>query len=150
MEDKNWEQRLQALTHIITSPAPSPPPLHSQYFIAAQVPCYLNWHYPPLLCPKPLIHPKWALSFFLRNLSAGSERPENSWRSKCPYSVPPPVVLAGGVEAAAWGDEERMTEQGRRRVRRKGLVSNVHPLVPFVIPHLLFLPFLHWKHFLDK
>ncbi|RAL48461.1 hypothetical protein DM860_005885 [Cuscuta australis] len=107
MEDMNWEQKLHALTHIITSPAPSPPPLHSQYFIAAQVPCYLTWHYPPLLYPKPLIHLKWALSFFLRNLSVGSECPKNSWRSKCPYNVLPLVVLVGGVEAVAWGDEEK-------------------------------------------
>ncbi|KAI9113519.1 hypothetical protein K1719_015446 [Acacia pycnantha] len=39
---------------ILTSPKATPT-LHSQFFISHQIPCYLNWDYPPILCPKPLI-----------------------------------------------------------------------------------------------
>nr|GLL45820.1 uncharacterized protein LOC7456773 isoform X1 [Ipomoea trifida] len=145
MEEATWQQRLHALTHILTNPEPTPP-LHSQFFISTQVPCYLNWHYPPLLCPKPLLH-KWAISLFLKRLSRFG-LPETSWRSKCPYHQPPPVVLAKGVAEAEWGDEEKRLYV-RQRLRRKPLVSNVHPLIPILVPNLLLLSVFLWNPYPD-
>nr|GMD91915.1 uncharacterized protein LOC7456773 isoform X1 [Ipomoea batatas] len=145
MEEATWQQRLHALTHILTNPEPTPP-LHSQFFISTQVPCYLNWHYPPLLCPKPLLH-KWAISLFLKRLSRFG-LPETSWRSKCPYHQPPPVVLAKGVAEAEWGDEEKRLYV-RQRLRRKPLVSNVHPLIPILVPNLLLLSVFFWNPYPD-
>ncbi|OMO61213.1 hypothetical protein CCACVL1_23685 [Corchorus capsularis] len=74
MEDTTWEQKLHALTHILTSPTISLP-LHSQFFISKQIPCYLNWDYPPILCNKPnsdtfpSLHLKWGISLFLKRVS---------------------------------------------------------------------------------
>ncbi|XP_022715834.1 uncharacterized protein LOC111275024 [Durio zibethinus] len=140
MEDTTWEQKLQALTHILTSPTTSPP-LHSQFFISTQIPCYLNWDYPPVLCNKPntdtfpSLHLKWGFSIFLKRVSRLG-LPETSWRSKCPYYQPPPLILAKGVEEAQWGDGQKR-EYARKRLRRKRLVSNVHPLIPVLVPDLL-------------
>lgn len=151
MEDTTWEQRLQALTHILTSPTATPP-IHSQFFISTQIPCYLNWDYPPILCDKdtttfPSLNLRWGFSLFLKRVSRLG-LPETSWRSKCPYQQPPPLILAKGVEEAQWGDEQRR-EYVRKRVRRKKLVCNVHPLIPVLIPNLLLFSLLLWNPFRD-
>lgn len=152
MEKTSWVQRLNALTHILTNPTTTPP-LHSQLFIATQIPCYLNWDYPPLLCPQsstaaaafalsppPLM--RWAFSQFLKRARRFG-LPETSWRSKCPYQLPPPLVLAKGMEEARWGEEERINYV-RTRLRRKRLGSNVNPLIPIIVPNLLLFSLLFW------
>ncbi|KAL0305707.1 UNVERIFIED_CONTAM: hypothetical protein Sradi_5988000 [Sesamum radiatum] len=84
---RSWEQILNAVTHILTNPTTSPP-LHSQLFIATQIPCYINWDYPPLLCRQSSSTAvRWAFSRFLRRASRFGL--ETSWRSKCPYQLPP-------------------------------------------------------------
>nr|DAD21057.1 TPA_asm: hypothetical protein HUJ06_022520 [Nelumbo nucifera] len=98
-----WEQRIQALTHILTSPIIDQS-LHSQLFISTQVPCYLNWGYPPVLSNKdqknsfPFLHLRGSLSLFEEVSKFGL--PETSWRSKYPFQQPPPLILAKGVEEA--------------------------------------------------
>ncbi|OMO76372.1 hypothetical protein CCACVL1_15724 [Corchorus capsularis] len=145
MEDTTWEQKLHALTHILTSPTISPP-LHSQFFISKQIPCYLNWDYPPILCNKPnsdtfpSLNLKWGISLFLKRVSTLGF-PETSWRSKCPYHQPPPLILAKGVEEAGWSDDQRR-EYARKRLRRKPLYSDVHPFIPIFVPNLLLFSLL--------
>ncbi|GLT80923.1 hypothetical protein SLA2020_523340 [Shorea laevis] len=140
MEDQNWEQKLQTLTHILTNPTTAPP-LHSQFFVSKQIPCYLNWNYPPVLCTKPnsetfpSLHFRWGFSLFLKTV-ARLGLPETSWWCKCPYQQPPPLILSKGVEEARWDDEQRR-EHARRRLRRKRLVSNVHPAIPVLVPNLI-------------
>lgn len=51
MDKTSWEQKLHALTHILTTPTNSPL-LHSQQSIATQIPCYLTWDYKLLLCRR--------------------------------------------------------------------------------------------------
>ncbi|XP_057464227.1 uncharacterized protein LOC130754003 [Actinidia eriantha] len=148
MEDTTWEQKLQAVTHILTHPTTTPT-LHSQLFISSQIPCYLNWDYPPLLCPTttfPPPHLRWALSLFLKRVSRFG-LPHTSWRSKCPYQQPPPLVLAKGVEEAHWSDEEKKREYVQKRIRRRRLVSDVPPLIPFLVPNLLAFTLLLWNPF---
>ncbi|XP_060667679.1 uncharacterized protein LOC125420693 [Ziziphus jujuba] len=146
-EDATWEQMLQALTHVLTSPTISPS-LHDQFFIATQLPCYLNWDYPPILCAKssttfPCLHLRWGISLFLRRVSRFG-LPETSWRSKCPFQQPPPLILAKGVEEAQWGEEERR-EYFRKRLRRKRLGSDVNPFIPLLVPNLLLFSLLLWN-----
>ncbi|XP_009757118.1 uncharacterized protein LOC107783251 [Nicotiana tabacum] len=150
MEDTRWDQRIQALTHIITNPT-TKPSLDSQIFISSQVPCYLNWDYPPILCTKystntfPSVNLRWALSVFLKRVSRLGA-PETSWRSKCPYQQPPPLILAKGLEEAHWGDEQRRLYV-RKRFKRRHLGSDVHPLIPFIVPNLLLFSLLLWNPF---
>ncbi|KAB5560633.1 hypothetical protein DKX38_005590 [Salix brachista] len=151
MEDTTWEQRLQALTHLLTSPTTTPP-LYSQFFISTQIPCYLKWDYPPILCAKdtktfPSLLLRWGFSLFLKRTSRFG-CPETSWRSKCPYQQPPPLILAKGLEEAQWGDEQRI-EHVRKRLRRKKLVSNVNPFIPILVPNLLLFSLLLWNPFPD-
>ncbi|XP_038690126.1 uncharacterized protein LOC119988934 [Tripterygium wilfordii] len=152
MEDTTWEQRIHALTHILTSPTTNPP-LHSQFFISTQIPCYLNWDYPPILCNKPTttgfpsLHLRWGFSLFLKKISR-SGPPKTSWRCKCPYQQPPPLILAKGVEEAQWGDEQRRVYV-RRRLRRKRLGSDVNPLIPILVPNLFLFSLLLWNPFPD-
>lgn len=154
MEDTTWEQRLQALTHILTSPTNTvTPPLHSQFFISNQIPCYLNWDYPPILCNKfnstfPSLHLKWGFSLFLKRVSRFG-LPQTSWRSKCPFQQPPPLILAKGVEEAQWGEEQRR-QYVRKRLSRKRLGSDVHPLIPILVPNLFLFSLLLWKPFPDR
>lgn len=144
MEDTTWEQRLRALTHVLTSPTVTPT-LHSQFFIATQIPCYLNWDYPPILCSNPSLLKRWGFSFFLKRiLTMGI--PQTSWRSKCPFQQPPPLILAEGVEEARWGKEERKAYV-RKRLARKTLGRNVNPLIPIAIPNLLLLSLMIWNPF---
>ncbi|XP_021830220.1 uncharacterized protein LOC110770394 [Prunus avium] len=147
MEDTTWEQRLHALTHVLINPTTTPP-LHSQFFISTQIPCYLNWDYPPVLCTKsafPPIHLQWGISLFLKRVSRFG-LPETSWRSKCPYHLPPPLILAKGTEEAQWGDEQRR-ENFRKRMRRKRLGGDVNPVLPILVPNLLLLSLLFWNPF---
>ncbi|KAF8409194.1 hypothetical protein HHK36_005268 [Tetracentron sinense] len=145
MEETRWEQRLQALTHILTHPTTNPS-LHSQLFISTQIPCYLNWDYPPVLCNTfPSLHLKWGFSLFLKRVSKLG-LPETSWRSKCPFQQPPPLILAKGVEEAQWGEAEKR-EYFRKRLRRKRLGSNVHPLIPILLPNLLLFSLFFWDPF---
>ncbi|KAL8468100.1 hypothetical protein ACS0TY_031367 [Phlomoides rotata] len=153
MENTSWEQKLHALTHILTSPTNSPP-LHSQLFIATQIPCYLNWDYPPLLCHQSstasaLFTPltKWAFYQFLKKARRFG-LPETSWRSKCPYHLPPPLVWANGVDKGRWGAEERR-DYVRKRLRRKRLGSDINPMIPIIIPNLLLLSLLFWEPISD-
>ncbi|KAH9797118.1 Myosin heavy chain-like protein [Citrus sinensis] len=145
MDDTTWEQKLQALTHVLTSPTNSPP-LHSQLFVSSQIPCYLNWDYPPVFCTKfRYIHWRWGLSLFLRRVSRFG-LPQTSWRSKCPYQQPPPLTLAKGVEEAKWGDEEKR-EYVRKRLQRKRLGCHVNPLIPILVPNLLLFSLFFWDPF---
>lgn len=144
MEDTRWTQRLQALTHILTSPTTTPS-LHSQFFIAHQIPCYLNWDYPPILCPKPSLLARWSLSLYLRRIFRWGP-PRTSWRCKCPFQQPPPLILAKGVEQAQWGEEQRRA-YARKRLARRRLVRNVNPLIPVLLPNLFLLSLLLWDPF---
>ncbi|XP_044462792.1 uncharacterized protein LOC123193769 [Mangifera indica] len=150
MDETTWEQKLQALTHILTSPTNSPS-LYSQFFISTQIPCYINWNYPPILCTRPTFPPlllRWGFSLFLRRVSRFG-LPHTSWRSKCPYQQPPPLILAKGVEEAQWGDAQKR-EYVRMRFKRKRLVSDVNPLIPTLLPNLLLFTLLLWNPFPDE
>ncbi|XP_068648837.1 uncharacterized protein [Aristolochia californica] len=150
MEETRWSQRLQALTHLLIHPTVNPS-LHSQLFISSQVPCYLNWDFPPFLCnkshegyPLPLLL-KWGFSLFLKRVSSLG-LPATSWRCKCPFQQPPPLILAAGVEPVPenFGEEQKRAYR-RKRLRRKRLGSDVHPLIPFVVPNLLLFLLLKWN-----
>ncbi|CAK8530584.1 unnamed protein product [Lathyrus sativus] len=134
MEDTTWEQKLHALTHILTTPTTTPS-LHSQFFIATQIPCYLNWDYPPILCSNPSLVQKWKLSFFLKRV-ATMGIPETSWRSKCPFQQPLPLILAKGVEEAQWGNEETKG-YARKRFSRKRIGRDVNPVLIVWLPSVL-------------
>ncbi|KAI9107841.1 hypothetical protein K1719_021177 [Acacia pycnantha] len=144
MENTTWTQKLHALTHILTSPTATPT-LYSQFFISRQIPCYLNWDYPPILCPEPSILTRWSLSLFFRRLFRLGP-PTTSWRSKCPFQQPPPLTLAKGLEEARWGEQERR-EYARKRLSRKRLFNNVNPLIPVLLPNLFVLSLLFWNPF---
>ena len=142
MEETSWEQRVQALTHILTSPTTTPS-LHSQFFIATQIPCYLNWDYPPFLCSSnPQLLKTWLRSFFLKRV-LGNAPPQTSWRSKCPFHQPPPLILTEGVEEAQWEPQQRRAYV-RKRMARK-LRRNVNPFLPVLLPNLLLLSFMFWN-----
>ncbi|CAN0853172.1 hypothetical protein LINGRAHAP2_LOCUS5549 [Linum grandiflorum] len=142
-----WEPTINAVTHILTSPTTNPP-LHSQFFISQQIPCYLNWDYPPILCRRsPSLLRRWGLTLFLRRVT-GLSPPQTSWRCKCPYQQPPPLTLARGLEEAQWDDEE-MKERFRKRARRKRMFSNIHPIFPVMIPNLCAFLLLLWNPFPD-
>lgn len=147
MEEASWEQRLQALTHILTSPTYTPS-LHSQFFIATQIPCYLNWDYPPFLCPNPSILKTWLRSVFLKRVF-GTAPPQTSWRSKCPFQQPPPLVLAQGLEQPQWGPQQRRDYVKKRMARN--LRRDVNPFIPILIPNILLLSIMIWNpfHYLD-
>ncbi|XP_055804494.1 uncharacterized protein LOC129873424 [Solanum dulcamara] len=147
MEDTIWNQRIQALTHIILNPT-TKPSFESQIFISNQIPCYLNWDYPPILCTKstfPSVYLKWAFSVYLKRVSR-FVAPETSWRSKCPYQQPPPLILAKGVEEAQWGDEERR-QYVRKRFKRRHFGSDVNPFIPFIVPNILLFSLLYCNPF---
>ncbi|KAL9243631.1 hypothetical protein vseg_017492 [Gypsophila vaccaria] len=149
MEDTRWEERLNTVTHILTTPTTTPT-LHSQYLISTQLPCYLNWDYPPLLCPHPNTLLKWTISsFFLKRLpffGRAHAHPLTSWRSKCPYSLPTPLLLAHGVHPPMWDDESKRLFL-RSRLRRRRLQSRVNPWVPFLGPNLFLFSLLLWNPF---
>ncbi|XP_027933222.1 uncharacterized protein LOC114188781 [Vigna unguiculata] len=143
MEEAPWEQRLQALTHILTSPTTTPS-LHSQFFIATQIPCYINWDYPPFLCSNPNFLTTWLRSFFLKRLF-GTAPPHTSWRSKCPFHQPQPLILAQGLDHPNWERQQRRAYV-RERMARK-LRKNVNPVLHIVMPNLVFLSLMIWNPF---
>ncbi|WCJ27089.1 hypothetical protein M5689_008863 [Euphorbia peplus] len=147
MEKTTWEERQIALTHILTSPTTTPP-LYSQFFISTQIPSYFKWdYYPPILTFQNSgnSHLNWGISLFLKRVSRMGF-PQTSWRSKCPYQQPPPLILAKGVEEAEWADEKKR-EYVRKRMRRGRYGKNVNPLIPILIPNLLLLSLLLWNPF---
>ncbi|XP_073026469.1 uncharacterized protein [Primulina eburnea] len=142
MEKTSWEQRMNVLTHVLTTRSTSPP-LHSQLFIATQIPCY-----PPLFShqsssaafPPPLL--EWIVSRFLERISTFGLH-QASWRSRSPFQLPRPLVLAEGVEVAQWSEEEKR-EYAWKRFHRRRLGNNVNPWIPIVIPNMLLLSLLFW------
>ncbi|CAL9235447.1 unnamed protein product [Arabidopsis halleri] len=139
MEETTWEQRLQAVTHILTNPT-TKPSLHSQFLIGTLIPNYISWDYPPIYSPTHL-RQWWVSQFFKRVSRFGL--PDTSWRSNCPYYQPPAAVMAAGVEEGKWGREERR-EYARKRLRRKKLVNEVNPYIPLLVPNLLLFTLLLW------
>ncbi|KAI3947967.1 hypothetical protein MKW92_042349 [Papaver armeniacum] len=131
----------RGLTHQTIKPS-----LHSRLFISNQVPCYLNWDYPPFLCKKqdansfPSLHLKWGFALFLKRvLRLGP--PLTSWRSQCPYQQPTPLILAKGLERR---------EYFKKRVKRKRFGGwNINPLIPVLAPNLMLLSLLFLKPFSD-
>ncbi|KAL2341857.1 hypothetical protein Fmac_009797 [Flemingia macrophylla] len=144
MEESRWEQRLEALTHILTSPT-NRPSLHSQWLIATQIPCYLNWDYPPFLCHNTRLLKTWVSTLFLKRL-LGTSPPQTSWRSKCPFHQPPPLILARGLHEPHWGPQQRR-DYVRNRFARS-LRRNVNPLVHILLPNLLLLSLMIWNPFI--
>lgn len=154
MAETKWGDDAHVLTHLLTSPTLSPS-LHSQLLVSSHFPCYLNWDFPPFLCHHPTraaggiiplpLHLTWGLSLFLKRV-ARFGLPETSWRCKCPFQQPPPLLLAAGVEPApaSLGPEQRRGYV-RRRLRRRRLSSDVHPLIPLVVPNVLLLLLLYWN-----
>ncbi|XP_020598902.1 uncharacterized protein LOC110038405 [Phalaenopsis equestris] len=145
-----WEDRIETLTHLLIHPTKTPS-LHSQLFVAARFPCFLRWDYPPFLCepdaPETL---RWSTALFLRRVT-GFERPTASWRSKCPFQIPPPMVLSCAEEPAParWEPEvlrerlrRRLRRGGMRRLRRGRLGLRVPPLLVVAVPNLVLLLFL--------
>ena len=118
-----WSQRAEALTHILTHPSHAPS-LHSQFFVASRVPCPprglgSSTPYPPFLCPGASLL-RWALvSVFLPRV-ARLCLPPSSWRSRCPFQLPPPLVPSAAIEPAPerWADAELRDYAHRRRARR--------------------------------
>ncbi|WOH11870.1 hypothetical protein DCAR_0831366 [Daucus carota subsp. sativus] len=142
MNNTKWEERLQALTHILTHPTTTPS-LHSQFFIYTQLPSNYNLdYYPPILASKST-QLKWAFSLFLHKLLRFGV-PQTSWRSKCPYQIPPPLILAKGVEEAKWDDDEGKKEYVIKRMRKRRLGNTINPLIPIMIPNMLVLSLLFW------
>lgn len=88
---------------------------------------------------------RWGLSLFLKRVSTLG-LPQTSWRSKCPYQQPPPLVLAKGVEEAKWEDEE-IREYVKKRLKRKRLGSDMNPLIPTLLPNLVLFSLLLWNPF---
>ncbi|XP_047311720.1 uncharacterized protein LOC124915106 [Impatiens glandulifera] len=148
MEESSWEEKIQVLTHVLTH-ITNKPSLHSQLFISSQIPCYLNWNnYPPILCRKytnPL-YPRWAFLFFLKRVSRLGF-PHTSWRSKCPYQQPPPLILARGLEEAQWGEEEQRIKYARKRIRMKRIGNEINPLIPIIVPNLFLFSLMFWNPF---
>ncbi|CAI8583959.1 unnamed protein product [Vicia faba] len=144
MDETTWSQKLHALTHILTNPTTTPS-LHSQFFIATQIPCYLNWDYPPFLCSNPSLLHKWKLLYFLKRVTPMGA-PKTSWRSKCPFQQPPPLILAKGVEEAQWGNEERKGYV-RKRFSRKHFGRDLNPLFAILFPNVLLLSLMIWSPF---
>lgn len=142
-----WLQRMHALTHVLTHTTATPS-LHSQLFVATQVPCFLSWDYPPFLCsPPPSAFPpllRWSIGLFLRRASRLC-LPASSWRSKCPFQQPPPLVLSRAVDPPPprWGPEERR-ECFRKRLRRGRIGLRVPPFLAFAIPNIALLSLLLW------
>ncbi|PKA67142.1 hypothetical protein AXF42_Ash004634 [Apostasia shenzhenica] len=135
----SWGDCIDTLTHILTYPTTTPS-LHSQLFVASRVPCFLRWDYPPFLCPDPTpTILRWAEGLFRRRV-AKFGRLQASWRSKCPFQQPPPLVLSTAVKPAPprWMPEN-LREHFRQRIQRGRLGLRVSPLLVVTVPNLLLL-----------
>ncbi|XP_052150837.1 uncharacterized protein LOC127769326 [Oryza glaberrima] len=118
-----WPRRVEALTHILIHPSHSPS-LHSQLFLASRVPCPPPGStYPPFLCPGAgdgagLL--RWALASVFLPRAARLCLPPSSWRSRCPFQLPPPVVPSAAIEPAPerWGEAELRGYARRQRAQR--------------------------------
>ncbi|CAM0904205.1 unnamed protein product [Alopecurus aequalis] len=114
-----WAQRTEALTHILTDPSHSPS-LHSQLFLASRVPCPPRGSsYPPFLCPGASLL-RWAFTSVFLPRVARLSLPPSSWRSRCPFQLPSPLVPSTAIEPAPerWGEAELRGYAQRRRARR--------------------------------
>ncbi|KAL6652537.1 hypothetical protein ACP70R_011462 [Stipagrostis hirtigluma subsp. patula] len=121
-----WAQRTEALTHILTHPSHAPS-LHSQLFLASRVPCPppgATTSYPPFLCPGASLL-RWALAAVFLPRAARLGLPPSSWRSRCPFQLPPPLVPSSAIEPAParWGEDELRGYARRRRARRGPLTT---------------------------
>ncbi|PUZ47612.1 hypothetical protein GQ55_7G180300 [Panicum hallii var. hallii] len=152
-----WAQRAEALTHILTHPSHSPS-LHSQLFLASRVPCPPSGpgstaSYPPFLCPGASLL-RWALTSVFLPRAARLCLPPSSWRSRCPFQLPPPLVPSAAIEPAPerWGDAELSAYARRRRARRGPLTARppmsvagvVLTTVPCVVIVVAFIRELFW------
>ncbi|KAL0919431.1 hypothetical protein M5K25_011525 [Dendrobium thyrsiflorum] len=149
-----WEDRIETLSHILTHPTKTPS-LHSQLFVAARFPCFLRWDYPPFLCEAGAsVILRWSSALFFRRVT-GLERPTASWRSKCPFQHPPPMLLSCAEEPApARWTPELLRERVRRRFRRGRLGLRVPPLLVVAVPNLVLLLLLfrdpNWAQHREK
>ncbi|XP_015691737.2 uncharacterized protein LOC102721636 [Oryza brachyantha] len=117
--DPTWPERAEALTHVLTNPSHSPS-LHSQLFLASRVPCPpAGSTYPPFLCPGAGLL-RWALASVFLPRVARLCLPPSSWRSRCPFQLPPPIVSSIGIEQAPerWSEAELRAYARRQRVLR--------------------------------
>ncbi|XP_074340237.1 uncharacterized protein LOC141677974 [Apium graveolens] len=148
MKNTKWERRLEVVTHVLTHPTTTPS-LHSQILISTLLPSnyYTIDSYPPIFSSKST-QLRWALSLFLDKVSRFGA-PPTSWRSKCPYHIPPPLILAKGVEEAKWEDVEKR-EYVSKRMRKRRLGNNINPLVPILVPNILLLSLLLWNPYPDE
>ncbi|KAK8448991.1 hypothetical protein SEVIR_7G143800v4 [Setaria viridis] len=148
-----WAQRAEALTHILTHPSHSPS-LHSQLFLASRVPCPGSAaSYPPFLCPGASLL-RWALASVFLPRAARLCLPPSSWRSRCPFQLPPPLVPSVAIEPAPerWGEAELAAYAHRRRARRGPLktrppmsvVGVVLTTVPSVVIVIAFIREFFW------
>ncbi|KAF0913077.1 hypothetical protein E2562_020230 [Oryza meyeriana var. granulata] len=114
-----WPQRAEALTHILTHPSYSPS-LHSQLFLASRVPCPPPGStYPPFLCSGAGLL-RWALTSVFLPRVARLCLPPSSWRSRCPFQLPPPIVPSAAIEPAPerWSEAELQGYARRQRAQR--------------------------------
>ncbi|KAJ8643301.1 hypothetical protein MRB53_005049 [Persea americana] len=110
------------------------------------IPCLVNHQQsnPAFCCIWLSLRNSWKKAHGNRDFMFGF--PETSWRCKCPFQQPPPLMLAVGVEPAPsqFGDEQRM-EYLRKRLTRKRLRSSILPVIPFIVPNMLLLLLLMWN-----
>ncbi|KAK3144488.1 hypothetical protein QOZ80_4AG0313710 [Eleusine coracana subsp. coracana] len=107
------------------------PKTRTQLFLASRVPCpggTASYSYPPFLCPGASLL-RWALSAVFLPRAARLGLPPSSWRSRCPFQLPPPLVPSAGIEPAPerWTEAELSAYARRRRARRGPM--RVHPPV---------------------
>lgn len=144
-----WPDRIETLSYILTHQTLAPS-LHSQFFVSLRVPCFLDWSFPPFLCPSPNALRSWSLSFFLSRASRLG-LPRTTWRSLCPFQQPPPCLLSSGVDPAPerWGPEERRA-YARKRLRRRPFGVRVPQFLLFALPNLALLSLLLFDPFWRK
>ncbi|TXG47461.1 hypothetical protein EZV62_026755 [Acer yangbiense] len=148
LEEEDAEDRLEALL-IIEFHHETLHCLVSKFSSSRRCPSF-GYNSLMIFCPYdfPSLYLRWGFSLFLKRVSRLG-LPHTSWRSKCQYQQPPPLILAKGVEEAEWGDEQRR-EYVRKRMRRRRLGINVNPLIATVLPNLLLLSLLLWNPFHDN
>ncbi|KAG0457641.1 hypothetical protein HPP92_022531 [Vanilla planifolia] len=146
-----WKDRIETLTHILMHPTTTPS-LHSQLFVAARVPCFIRWDYPPFLCSDgslPLL--RWSCALLFRRLTGIGQPARSSWRSKCPFQQPPPLVLSSAEQMAPsrWTPEE-LRARLRRRIQRGRLGLRVPPMLAVGLPILFLLRWFFSEFYLRR